>query len=197
MAKLLQLRRGTTAENDLFTGNVAEVTYDTDKKEIRVHDGVTAGGKIVASPVGSVIAFAGNTAPDGWLVCDGSAVSRTTYAALFAVISTIYGVGDGSTTFNLPNLSDCFVQGGTSGTTHSAGLPNITGSGTGFITSASTSETGALKFSGGSSKDATSSGGYWKEGKTLSIDASLSSTIYGNSTTVQPKSVEMLMCIKY
>jgi microcystin-dependent protein len=48
--------------------------------------------------------FAGAAAPAGWLLCNGSAVSRTTYAALFAAISTVYGVGDGSTTFNLPDL---------------------------------------------------------------------------------------------
>jgi|TARA_B100001964_G_scaffold199809_1_gene226366 hypothetical protein len=56
------------------------------------------------SPTGAVITFAGSTAPDGWLLCDGSAVSRTNYAGLFAVISTIYGEGDGSTTFNLPDM---------------------------------------------------------------------------------------------
>lgn len=53
-------------------------------------------------PSGSVIDFGGYTAPTGWLLCDGSAVSRSTYAALFAVIGTQFGVGDGSTTFNLP-----------------------------------------------------------------------------------------------
>jgi microcystin-dependent protein len=46
--------------------------------------------------------FAGSTAPEGYLMCDGSAISRTTYSALFAVIGTTYGAGDGSTTFNLP-----------------------------------------------------------------------------------------------
>lgn len=78
---------------------------------------ITTGGQIInllderqfaeargAMPVGSVIPFAGAVAPAGWLLCDGSAVSRTTYAALFAVIGTTYGAGDGSTTFNLPNL---------------------------------------------------------------------------------------------
>lgn len=76
---------------------------------------------------------------------------------------------------------------GTNGdTTIAAGLPNITGSSTGYITSASTSATGAMQMSGGSYKDATSGGGYWLEGKTLSLDASRSSNIYGNSTTVQP-----------
>lgn len=57
-------------------------------------------------PVGAVIEYAmSNTAPTGFLVCDGSAVSRTRYADLFAVIGTTYGVGDGSTTFNLPNYT--------------------------------------------------------------------------------------------
>lgn len=54
--------------------------------------------------VGTVKAFAGSTPPDGWLFCDGAQISRTTYAALFAVIGTTYGAGDGSTTFNLPVL---------------------------------------------------------------------------------------------
>lgn len=54
--------------------------------------------------VGTVKAFAGSTPPSGWLFCDGSQISRTTYAALFAAIGTTYGAGDGSTTFNLPNI---------------------------------------------------------------------------------------------
>lgn len=58
----------------------------------------------VSNYTGFVQMFAGSTAPKGWLICDGSAVSRTTYADLFAVIGTSYGSGDGSTTFNIPNL---------------------------------------------------------------------------------------------
>ena len=54
---------------------------------------------------GTVKAFGGSVAPFGWLICDGSAISRTLYAALFDVIGETYGAGDGSTTFNLPNLS--------------------------------------------------------------------------------------------
>jgi len=56
------------------------------------------------APVGGIMAYAASTAPTGWLLCDGTAVSRTTYAALFTAISTTYGAGNGSTTFNLPNL---------------------------------------------------------------------------------------------
>lgn len=55
-------------------------------------------------PTGSLFPYAGSAAPTGYLLCDGSAVSRTTYATLFGVLSTTYGSGDGSTTFNLPDL---------------------------------------------------------------------------------------------
>jgi microcystin-dependent protein len=55
-------------------------------------------------PIGMLMDFAGTQPPSGWLVCDGRTVSRTTYAALFAVIGTLWGAGDGSTTFALPNL---------------------------------------------------------------------------------------------
>lgn len=55
-------------------------------------------------PTGALQPFAGSTAPTGWLLCYGQAVSRTTYANLFSVIGTTYGVGDGSTTFNVPDL---------------------------------------------------------------------------------------------
>lgn len=55
-------------------------------------------------PTGSVTPFAGSGTPSGWLVCDGTAVSRATYATLFTAIGIAYGAGDGSTTFNLPNL---------------------------------------------------------------------------------------------
>jgi microcystin-dependent protein len=61
--------------------------------------------KVNTDPTGLINPFAGSSAPVGWLLCDGSAISRTTYSELFAVISTTYGVGNGTTTFNLPNLS--------------------------------------------------------------------------------------------
>lgn len=62
-------------------------------------------------PAGAIVAYGGSTAPDGWLLCDGSLVSRTTYADLFAVLGTAHGAGDGSTTFGLPDLRDRFVRG--------------------------------------------------------------------------------------
>jgi len=55
-------------------------------------------------PAGAVVPYAGTAAPAGWLFSYGQAISRTTYATLFAALSTTYGVGDGSTTFNLPDI---------------------------------------------------------------------------------------------
>ena len=59
---------------------------------------------IVAVPVGAMTMYAGASVPTGWLFCDAAAVSRTTYSALFAAVGTTYGVGDGATTFNVPDM---------------------------------------------------------------------------------------------
>jgi len=56
-------------------------------------------------PIGSIIVWTRNVLPAGYLTADGSAVSRTTYAALFSILGTTFGSGDGSTTFNLPNVT--------------------------------------------------------------------------------------------
>jgi microcystin-dependent protein len=88
---------------------------------------------------GIVVPYAGATAPTGWLICDGAAVNRSIYGALFVIVGTTYGAGDGSTTFNLPNLVNRFgvgaggtyplasTGGATSVTTSTAGSHNHTG----------------------------------------------------------------------
>jgi microcystin-dependent protein len=63
------------------------------------------------TPAGSLMPYAGTTAPSGWLLCFGQEVSRSTYAALFAVVGTTYGAGDNSTTFNLPDLRGRVIAG--------------------------------------------------------------------------------------
>ena len=70
---------------------------------------VGASGFNVSS--GFILPFGGGTAPSGWLECDGAAVSRSTYSDLFAIIGTIYGAGDGSTTFNVPDLQGRVIMG--------------------------------------------------------------------------------------
>lgn len=68
-------------------------------------------------PTGGLVMWSTASAPSGYLLCDGSAVSRTTYAALFAVVGTTFGSGDGSTTFNLPNYTNRMPYGTTIGAT--------------------------------------------------------------------------------
>jgi microcystin-dependent protein len=77
----------------------------------------TKGYVDLGSPAGIIAPFAGTSAPSGWVACNGAAISRTDYATLFAAIGTTWGVGDGSTTFNVPDLRGTFLRGtGTNGT---------------------------------------------------------------------------------
>jgi microcystin-dependent protein len=70
-----------------------------------------------SNPTGGLMMWTTGTAPTGWLLCAGAAVSRSTYSALFAVIGTTFGVGDGTTTFNVPNYTNRFPYGTTVGAT--------------------------------------------------------------------------------
>lgn len=131
---------------------------------------------------------------DGFLLCDGSAVSRETYADLFAVIGTTFGEGDGSTTFNLPDFRGRFIQGanGDLGEYKEAGLPNITGS---FTTIVPTGHMGYGAFL--SDKGIGTSLPAVQDGWGFSFNASRSNAIYGNSNTVQPPAVALNVFIKY
>lgn len=84
------------------------------KEGISIADDNSTGGYPLV-PVGTVMAFAGSSAPEGWLLCDGSAVSRITYANLWAALSTTYGAGDNSTTFNIPDAMGRTVVGAGTG----------------------------------------------------------------------------------
>ena len=147
-------------------------------------------------PAGVILTFGGSTVPEGFLLCNGAAISRTTYAKLFAAIGTLYGAGDGATTFNLPDMRDKFAEGSgtyTVGTVVEAGLPNITGIFTthnhypyltGPFSSAGTNGVGL---------------GYAETIPVLKIkmDASEGSAIYGKGETVQPSSLVFNYVIKY
>lgn len=165
---------------------------------------VKVGGKslpdlVTANPAGTVIAYAGNSAPPGgYLLCNGAAVSRTAYPNLFSAIGTLYGTGDGSTTFNLPNLTDRFIQGSdTAGTVKSAGLPNITGTFTGvYDTSVISQYSGAFSLSHDYRHGFDYQSSATRQGK-VTFSAENSSSVYGKSTTVQPPAVTMRYYIKY
>lgn len=103
---------GTTALNGAASfGSTATLSADP-TAALQAATKQYVDNRVTASiSAGVITAFAGATAPTGWLLCDGSAVSRTTYASLFSVIGSTYGGGDGSTTFTLPYLKDKFVLG--------------------------------------------------------------------------------------
>lgn len=148
-------------------------------------------------PLGTVIPFSGNNAlPNGFLLCNGASVARTMYPDLFNIIGTTYGSVD-SEHFNLPDLRDKFIEGADIGGAYKeAGLPNITGfedwwsAGRG-----SGNPTGAFRQRGVSALGHADSGTL-NSALLTDFDASRSSSIYGNSTTVQPPALTMRYIIK-
>jgi microcystin-dependent protein len=99
-----KMKVGTITSNEMGTDSVTTNA---------IADGAVTQAKAsnMLVPAGAIMPFAMNGAPTGWLAADGTAVSRSTYATLFAAIATTYGVGDGSTTFNVPDLRGYFVRG--------------------------------------------------------------------------------------
>lgn len=104
---------GSDATGDMYyrdAGVLTRIPVGTDNYVLKLNgttpnwEAETAQDTTLYCPTGMVSPYAGFTAPTSWLLCDGSAVSRTTYAALFAITSTTYGAGNGTTTFNLPDL---------------------------------------------------------------------------------------------
>ena len=104
--------KGQKGEQSTVAGPAGPQGQKGEASTVKGDKGDTGGG----APVGQIIAWSGayNSLPSGYLICDGSAISRTTYAALFAVVGTTHGSGDGSTTFNLPDLQSKFITGASS-----------------------------------------------------------------------------------
>ena len=106
---------GDATGSTTFDGS-ADVSITVDVLNANMLDGKTADDIIEACsiygvPAGAIEYFARMSEPEGWLKADGSAVSRTQYAKLFAAVGTMFGAGDGSTTFNLPDLRGEFIRG--------------------------------------------------------------------------------------
>lgn len=165
---------------------------------VRIGNTIVAGMPEKAMKItGQIITYAGTTAPSGYLACDGSAVSRTTYANLFAVIGTTYGEGDGSTTFNLPDFSGArFVT--------SPDLQNPTvyvgnvGDGTTRLGVHYGNAAGSL--SGIYQIIATTYSGnpaYCKAGSSASVGNDYDTQTYIKSENQLSVAPEMLVCIKY
>lgn len=136
----------TTLYKFVLKTSAGVTQYTVDNVSIPTPDSAA----VAVPPVGAIVAYGGATQPAGtdWLLCQGVAVSRTTFAALFAVIGTAFGSGDGSTTFNLPDLQQRFplgkaasgtgaTLGGSGGTidhTHSGGTLTTSGpTGSGLV----------------------------------------------------------------
>ncbi len=160
-----------------------------------VADGEVTLAKLVAAvqqalvPAGAVQAFAINSAPAGWLAANGAAVSRSTYAALFSAIGTTYGVGDGSTTFALPDLRGYFVRG--SGT-------NSDGTAAGTFGAKQADELKSHTHSYGDVRNGITSiflnpGG---SGMDQAVDTTRTTAATGGTET-RPKNIAMLYCIKF
>lgn len=113
----LVTRATLSAASELLDQETLETFLDAvlNVYRARIKDGSVTVAKLASDvpliPAGAVMPFAMATPPSGWLACDGAAVSRSTYATLFAAIGTTYGVGNGSTTFNLPDLKGRVIAG--------------------------------------------------------------------------------------
>ena len=193
----LTVNSSTNATNDAL-GRKIDETYATQS------DVDTAIGNIQGCPTGMIAFFHATTPPEGWLACNGQNVDRTVYAKLFSVIGTTYGSGDGSRTFTLPNLHHRFLEGTTTasevGDYVEAGLPNIIGSAT-YQSDVGCVDVGASIMSGafarGSQYPHRLRGQDGGGSVALTLNASLSSQVYGASSTVQPLSIRVLPLIKF
>jgi microcystin-dependent protein len=137
-------------------------------------------------PAGAIMPFAMNSVPTGWLAADGTAVSRSTYATLFAAIATTYGVGDGSTTFNIPDLRGYFVRG--TGT-------NSDGTASGTFAAKQADElkshTHTMYI-----HPATASGSNTNAARFGDVGLGASTTQATGGTETRPKNIAMFYCIK-
>ena len=172
-----KLKVGTITSNEM---GVDSVTTNA------IADGAVTQAKTsnMLVPAGAIMAFAMNGAPTGWLAADGTAVSRSTYATLFAAIATTYGVGDGSTTFNLPDLRGYFVRGsGTNSDTTASGAFGA-------------KQADELKSHTHTYTFKSTTGGSSAGGDPNSITNTTVNTGATGGTETRPKNIAMFYCIK-
>ena len=172
-----KLKVGTITSNEMGVGAVTTNA---------IADGAVTQAKTsnMLVPAGAIMPFAMNGAPTGWLAADGTAVSRSTYATLFAAIATTYGVGDGSTTFNLPDLRGYFVRGsGTNSDTTASGAFGA-------------KQADELKSHTHTYTFKSTTGGSSAGGDPNSITNTTVNTGATGGTETRPKNIAMFYCIK-
>ena len=161
--------------------------YDTSLKGFYYFNTTTNKWDCVTTPAGTFNYFCNTNAPIGYLICDGSAVSRTTYPELFNAITTLYGSGDGATTFNLPDLRSEFIRGIDRG--RGIDFGRIFGSYQTDDFQSHNHQTASKVINGGS-------------GSNVDVSSSASSGGWGLTTNTggnetRPRNVALLPCIKY
>ena len=104
-AKIPDLPASKITSGSLADARIANLSASKLTGALPAIDGASLTG-IEGTATGTILSWSTSSIPSGFLECDGTAVSRSTYSALFAVVGTTYGTGDGSSTFNLPNLAD-------------------------------------------------------------------------------------------
>jgi microcystin-dependent protein len=154
------------------------------------------------NPVGTVISVATSSAPTGYLKCNGAAVSRSTYAALFAAISTQYGAGDGSTTFNVPDLRGEFIRGWDDGRGVDSGrsFGTAQGQATKAPNNPWTTDTQGGHNHGlqaGGFRGGDDSGVATNYGTAFGNQGDHMHTISGGDSETRPRNVALLYCIKF
>lgn len=146
--------------------------------------------------IGNPIPTLSNILGENEIWLEGAEVSRETYSNLFAIYGTTYGEGNGETTFNLPDFRNRTIWGAEDFGYIEAGLPNITGSFYALQFTSIPQPTGCFSY-GTNQNNQGFDHGNSQGSQFFSIDASRSSSIYGNSTTVQPPSVKVRVKTRY
>lgn len=164
--------------------------------EIIAKDTSGALQKIYTPPAGEIMLFAGDNVPDGWLPCNGALVNRSAYPELFEAIGTIYGTGDGSTTFALPDTSDRFPRfagnGLAVGETQGDAIRNIQGVVDGYLKIFTSS--GAFTLTNISSPNINPPTATGETPHSISFDAS---KVVPTAAENRPKAIAFKACIKY
>ena len=163
-----------------------------------ISGGGSGGGNtvIIGSEIGTVSAFAMPTAPEGWLVCDGSAVSRTDFADLFATVGTLWGHGDQVSTFNLPDLRGEFVRGFDAGRGVDDGR-EFASVQTDALQNHDHSMSRYVSASGEQTRVGNDGpGGTYNEGETNRYTSGLEGSPYNTATETRPRNIAMTYAIK-
>ena len=218
--KKLKLPVATTTQRDALTAATGDILFNSTTTSFQGYNGSAWGELAAGVPVGTILTFGATNPPSGFLECNGSAISRSTYASLFSILSTTHGAGDGSSTFNLTDLRGQFVRGwdnsagvdasrtfGSSQTdqnknhTHTTDSTSLTGDVQAISQSYRMDGSASGVFTKGGNRNARLYGNAGGEAQcgSFSMDATHSHTIAssGGGTEARPKNIALMYIIKF